>query len=201
MKEASVTTRQSRYPSPSTRSLASSTLAGAGAGTLGFSTPAFKISFEKGIPPLNPQVQLARNRECVEGLMSRKNAASVKTKFDGDPKKRTLVPLNLNDIGNWDNMELMGSLRSIKDEPVVGNDEVRSLAQSMNLQPPSFYEADLTRWKNKFTKAIADRAVVKKRYLSTDKKTTSILATNDNFVGKDADAILNEEQRYVGGGI
>ena len=66
------------------------------------------------------------------------------------------MPLNLNDIGNWDNMELMGSLRSIKDEP-VGHDEVRSLSNSMNLQPPSFYEADLTRWKNKFTKAIADR--------------------------------------------
>ena len=53
--EASVTTtRQSRYPSPSNRSMYSSTLAGAGAGTLGFSTPAFKINFDKGIPPLNP---------------------------------------------------------------------------------------------------------------------------------------------------
>ena len=35
--------------------------------------------------------------------------------------------------------------------------------------------------------------------MSTDKKT--ILATNDNFVEKDADVKLNEEQRYVGGGI
>ena len=156
MNGAAVTTRQSRYPSPSARSNYSSTLAGAGAGTLGFSTPAFKISFDKGIPPLNPRVQIARNRECVEGLMSKKNQASVKIKFDGDPKKRTLVPLNLNDIGNWDNMELMGSLRSIKDEP-SGLDEARSHAHSMSMQPPSFYEADLTRWKNKFTKAIADR--------------------------------------------
>ena len=97
------------------------------------------------------------NKECVEGLLSRKRDSSVKTKFDGDPKKRTLVPLNLNDIGNWDNMELMGSLRSIKDEPI--GDEVRSnsMSHSINVQPPSFYEADLTRWKNKFTKAIQDR--------------------------------------------
>ena len=88
--------------------------------------------------------------------MNRKRKTSIKTKFDGDPKKRTLVPLNLNDIGNWDNMDLMGSLRSPKDERGRDDDGNHSLHVT-NPQPPSFYEADNERWKSKFTKTIADR--------------------------------------------
>ena len=122
--EGNLSTTHTRYPSPSMRSNYSTTLGRAGAGSLGFSTPAFKIDHDKGIPPANHAVKLARSKESVENLLSQKNPASIKIKFDGDPKKRTLVPLNLNDIGNWDNMELMGSLRSIKDE--VHDEEKRS---------------------------------------------------------------------------
>ena len=66
----------------------------------------------------------------------------------------------------------------------------------MNKQPPSFYEADKEKWKNKFAKAVADREAYKKRYLSGERKT--ILATNDNFIGKDADRKL-QDIKYTGG--
>ena len=63
--------------------------------------------------------------EGIEKLLSHKRSSSIKPKFDGDPKKMTIVPLNLNDIGNWDNMDLMGSLRSVKDAKPEGETESR----------------------------------------------------------------------------
>ena len=137
--------------------------------------------------------------ESVENLLAHKRESSVKAKFDGDPKKRSIVPLNLNDIGNWDNMDLMGSLRSDKDAMVKEGETASVHSGAKNQQPPSFYEAEMTKWKNKFSQVVAERQAYKKRYLSTERKT--ILATNDNFKGIDADEKLNLEATYRGPGL
>ena len=100
----------------------SNTLAGAGNSTLlstmgGHMGPvaAFKIDHTKMIPKKSGIERREGYMQSIENLLAHKRSSSVKPKFDGDPKKRSIVPLNLNDIGNWDNMDLMGSLRSVKD--------------------------------------------------------------------------------------
>ena len=63
---------------------------------------------------------------------------------------------------------------------------------------PSFYDDDMKKWKKKFEKAVSTRGTHKRHILSMDKRT--ILATNDNFLGKDADVKL-AEPKYTGGNI
>ena len=55
-------------------------------------------------------------------------------------------------------MDLMGSLR----EPKEVNKASADAAESVNSgakqnQPPSFYEAEMTKWKGKFSKAVEER--------------------------------------------
>ena len=41
-----------------------------------------------------------------------------------------------------------------------------SMATSNNVQPPSFYEDDMAKWRDKFKKAIQENKAKKSRYLS-----------------------------------
>ena len=56
----------------------------------------------------------------------------------------------------------------------------------------------MKKWTNKFAKAVSTRAQFKKHYFNNEDKT--ILATNSNFMPKDADAKL-AEPKYTGGNI
>lgn len=97
-------------------------------------------------------------------------------------------------------MGIMGTLREPRDMNKNAGSESGSVnAGTKGSQPPSFYEAEMTKWKGKFTKAVDDRAAFKKRYLSTDRK--SILTTNDNFTGDDADTKLNASATFRGPGL
>ena len=109
MTASMVSTSMMRRPSLKSYQM-SSTLIGAGTSTMG-PIQAFKIG-SKPIPKKSGFDRRESYMENIDSLMSHKRQSSVKPKFDGDPKKRTIVPLNLNDLGNWDNMDLMGSLRS-----------------------------------------------------------------------------------------
>jgi len=64
--------------------------------------------------------------------------------------------------------------------------------------PPSFYEADLHKKQEKYSKALKERDAFKKTFYSSERRT--ILAGNDNFEEIDADKKL-QEKRYTGGQI
>ena len=145
----------SSLASPRRDSISSGILGAAGAGALGIATPAFSINFQAGIPAqISASRRNAKNKECVDYLLSQKKPTTTREKFDGDPQKRTLLPLNLNDLGNWDNMDLMQSLRSEREGKLIDDAKSLSMATSNNAQPPSFYEDDMARWRDKFKKAI-----------------------------------------------
>ena len=98
-------------------------------------------------------------------------------------------------------MDLMGSLREPKEvnKATVGGEAESVNSGAKQNQPPSFYEAEMTKWKGKFSKAVEERSAFKKKYLSTQR--SSILTTNDNFTGDDADEKLNASATFRGPGL
>ena len=54
--------------------------------------------------------------------------------------------------------------------------------------PPSFYDDDLRKKEEKYSKSIKDRQAFKRTYFAGERRT--ILAGNDNFVDQDADKKL-----------
>lgn len=158
------------------------------------SATAFRISPDKGIPNKSSIRSLARNRERLESLMNLPLHKTGNMKFDGDPNKRTIAPLTKEDNTNFANMGLMSTLRAGKSHSKADEQDKHHTIDN----PPSFYEDDMNKWKNKFAKAVSARAQFKRTYFSQEKKT--ILATNDNFLAKDADAKL-AEPKYTGGNI
>ena len=78
------------------------------------------------------------------------------------------------------------------------NKKGRTSQQGFIDNPPSFYEEDLKKWKQKFEQSIESRRLFKKNLLAKEER--SFLATNSNFFGKDPDAKLSET-RYTGGTI
>jgi len=157
------------------------------------SAPAFKIESTKGIPNKSSINSIRRNRERVEALLTRPMHKTGTLKFDGDPSKRTQHSLTHEDTGNFANMSLMSTLRAGK-AFATGDDKLHTTIEN----PPSFYENDMNKWKKKFEKAVSTRATHKRQIMSMDRRT--ILATNDNFVPRDADARL-AEPKYTGGNI
>ena len=149
-----------------TRSNVQSSLINAGAGSIGIKTPlsknmdaayasatAFRISTDKGIPNKSSIRSLARNRERLESLMNLPMHKTGTLKFDGDPNRRTIAPLTKEDTTNFANMSLMSTLRagkSYNSSKAGGGNTIEN--------PPSFYEDDLNKWKNKFAKAVSARA-------------------------------------------
>ena len=51
-------------------------------------------------------------------------------------------------------MDLMCSLRSEQEGNILDDGKSLSMATLSNAQPPSFYEDDMARWRDKFKKAI-----------------------------------------------
>ena len=193
MEKTSSASVASGLVSPRRESISSATLGAAGAGSLGIATPAFAINFQAGIPHVSSHRRYAQSKECVDHLMNLKNPVATREKYDGDPKKRSLLPLNLNDLGNWDNMELMQSLRSEQDARLPDDGKSLSMATAANVHPPSFYEADVSRWRDKFKKAISDHKAKKSRYLSPQRQSMQMLdASHETEEGS---------KKYVGGGI
>ena len=120
------------------------------------SAPAFKIASEKGIPNKGSIRSIARNKERMEVLMQMPNHKSGTTKFDGDPNKRTIAPLTGEDVTNFMNMGLMSTLRAGKAVSPRGDGEGRHQMHTIE-NPPSFYEDDMKKWKDKFAKAVSTR--------------------------------------------
>ena len=69
-------------------------------------------------------------------------------KFDGDPGNRSLAPLTKEDTENFVNASLMSTLR-------VGKSMHHVEKHATIENPPSFYDDDLNKWKNKFAKAVS----------------------------------------------
>ena len=157
------------------------------------SAPAFKITSDRGIPNKSSIESIRRNRERMETLMTKPSHKTGTLKFDGDPAKRTLHPLTHEDTGNFSNMGLISTLRAGKAFE-TGSGEARQTIDN----PPSFYDDDLKKWRKKFEKAVSTRATQKKHLYTTEART--ILATNDNYIARDADAKL-AEPKYTGGSI
>ena len=83
------------------------------------------------------------------------NHKSGTIKFDGDPLKRTIAPLTGEDTTNFINMNLMSTLRQGKAIGNKGGHEGRGSSAAMMMDnPPSFYDDDMKKWKDKFNKAI-----------------------------------------------
>ena len=159
------------------------------------SAPAFKIDAGSGIPGKGSIRDIARNKDRLQTLMSLPMHKTGTAKFDGDPTKRTLAPLTKEDTGNFGNHALMSTLRAGKG--VSSTEEGQQRASTID-NPPSFYDDDMNKWRNKFAKAVSSRAQFKKQHFSKDNK--SILATNDNFVAKDPDLKI-AEPKYTGGSV
>jgi len=87
----------------------------------------------------------------------------------------------------------MSSLRTT--QPSVTNSRLRQ--QGID-NPPSFYDDDIKKKMDKYSKVIKERAQFKRQYFSNERKT--ILAGNDNFVEADADKKI-AEVKYTGGQI
>jgi hypothetical protein len=71
-------------------------------------------------------------------------------KFTGDPATRTIAPLTYEDLGHFNSLSLISTLR----EAVTVKPNPNSGFQN----PPSFFEDDANKWEKKFAPAIADRA-------------------------------------------
>ena len=115
------------------------------------------------------------------------------TKFDRSTQARTINPLTSEDIGQFHNLNLMSTLRSMQPSQ-AGNKEKPQMIDN----PPSFYEDDMRKKQEKYAKSLKDRAAFKRTYWSTERRT--ILASNDNFEDADADKRL-AETKYTGGQI
>lgn len=63
---------------------------------------------------------------------------------------------------------------------------------------PSFYEDDIRKKEEKYTKSIQERQLFKNNYFKNERRT--VLAGNDNFVEADPDTKL-KEMKYTGGQI
>jgi len=153
--------------------------------------PAFKIQTSKGIPD---KIQIrtentSRNR--LNSLMRMPNHKLGTIKFDKSVHNRSIAPLTSEDINQFNNLSLMSTLRS--SQPSTSMNKSRGPTADC---PPSFYEDDLKKKQEKYSKAIKDRANFKKMYFSKERRT--ILATNDNFVETDPDKKL-QEPKYTGG--
>jgi len=66
--------------------------------------------------------------------------------------KRTIAPLTYEDLGHFNSLSLISTLREAD----------RSKPSANFHAPPSFFDEDETKWHKKFAPAIADRAGVKK---------------------------------------
>ena len=115
------------------------------------------------------------------------------TKFDKSVHNRSIAPLTSEDIGQFHNLSLMGTLRSSQPSTTLTKSR-----QTLTNNPPSFYEEDLRKKQEKYSKAIKERAAFKRTYFSNERRT--ILATNDNFEESDPDKKL-QDVKYTGGQI
>ena len=127
----------------------------------------------------------------INQLMKRPEHKGVAKKFDKLTDPRSIAPLTSEDVSQFCNLGLMGSLRDIN--------PAKKQQQSQIIEnPPSFYEADLQKKEKRFSQAIKDRQLFKKQYYSKERRT--ILAGNDNFAPTDDDARI-AEAKYTGGQI
>ena len=139
------------------------------------SMPAFTVNAGKGIPDKNQIRTTNTSRNRMDSLMSVPKHKSGTMKFDSESDIRTIAPLTSEDIGQFHNLSLMSTLR-YTNAAVTAMGRHKSVAMD---NPPSFYEDDLKKKDEKFSKAIKDRAAFKKQYFSSERRT--ILAGNDNF--------------------
>jgi hypothetical protein len=82
------------------------------------------------------------------------------TKFDKSTHNRTIAPLTSEDIGQFHNLNLMGTLRHM--QPIASSKDKPPMVDN----PPSFYDADLAKKTEKYNKSIKDRAQFKRTYFS-----------------------------------
>ena len=158
------------------------------------SMPAFTVNTAKGIPDKSLIRTENTSRNRMDSLMRMPTHKSGTTKFDANNDVRSIAPLTSEDIGQFHNLSLMSTLRS-KQPSQMGQNRNKSVAIE---NPPSFYEDDLKKKHEKFSKAIKERQQFKRMYFSGERRT--ILAGNDNFVEQDPDKRL-AEAKYTGGQI
>jgi len=154
------------------------------------SMPAFQINTAKGIPDKGSIRTMNTSRNRMESLMKVPNHKQGTSKFDKSTHSRSIAPLTSEDINQFNNLSLMGTLRSMQPSVTARN---KSVAMD---QPPSFYEDDLKKKTDKYSKCIKERQQYKRTYFSGERRT--ILAGNDNFVEQDADKRVTEP-KYTGG--
>lgn len=170
----------------------SSPKAGIGMGNFE-SMPAFTITAGRGIPEKGSIRSGDTSRTRMFSLMRMPSHKSGTTKFDPLTHNRTISPLTSEDIQQIGNLELMSTLRTQQTSVTGGRNKSVSIDN-----PPSFYEDDLRKRQEKYSKAIKDRAVFKRTYFSQERRT--ILASNDNFQEQDADKKI-KDVKYTGGQI
>ena len=117
------------------------------------SMPAFTINTGKGIPDKSAIRTENTSRNRMDSLMSVPKHKSGTTKFDSQTSIRTIAPLTSEDIGQFHNLSLMSTLRN-QNVAVTAHGRHKSVAID---NPPSFYDDDLKKKEDKYSKAIKDR--------------------------------------------
>ena len=125
------------------------------------SMPAFTIISGKGIPDKATIRTGETSRNRLDSLMRMPDHKSGTTKFDKSTHNRTIAPLTSEDIGQFHNLNLMGTLRSMQ-QPTASIKDKPPMVDN----PPSFYDADLAKKQEKYNKSIKDRAAFKRTYFS-----------------------------------
>ena len=115
--------------------------------------PAFQIDSTKGIPEKALIRTEDTGRHRLDSLMRVPNHKAGTTKFDSMTDARTIAPLTSEDIGQFNNLGLMSTLRS--QQPSVTNG-MRNKSVTVD-NPPSFYDDDLKKKMDKYSKSIKER--------------------------------------------
>ena len=101
--------------------------------------------------------------------MSLPKHKSGTTKFDVNTNDRTIAPLTSEDLGHFNNLSLMSTLRSQNPSAMAGANKAPQGTLVDN--SPSFYDDDIRKKKEKYNASIQDRALFKRVNYSNERRT------------------------------
>ena len=133
------------------------------------SMPVFTINKSRGIPGKQDIRNSNSLSNRMASLMSMPKHKSGTTKFDVKTNDRTIAPLTSEDLGHFNNLSLMSTLRSQNPSAMAGSN--RAPQGTLVDNSPSFYDDDMRKKREKYNASIQDRALFKRVNHSNDRRT------------------------------
>ena len=109
------------------------------------SMPVFSINKSRGIPAKHDIRNSNHSANRLASLMSLPKHKSGTTKFDVNTNDRTIAPLTSEDLGHFNNLSLMSTLRSQNPSAMAGANKAPQGTLVDN--SPSFYDDDIRKKK------------------------------------------------------